>query len=84
MFNVTDFLSKPVLALYEGEILGEACDLIFDEKLKTLNYIKILDKENEVEMYVKSTAIYNVGKNAITMKNKLHVVTQSEMEKYLD
>lgn len=83
MFNVTDFLSKPVLALYEGEILGEACDLIFDEKLKTLNYIKILDKENDVEMYVKPTAIYNVGKNAITIKNKSHVVTQPEMKKYL-
>lgn len=83
MFNVTEFLSKPVLALYEGEILGEVSDLIFDDKLKNLNYIKIVDKENDAEMFVKPSAIYNVGKNAITIKNKSLVVDKPEMEKYL-
>ena len=83
MFNVTEFLSKPVLALYEGEILGEVCDLLFDTKLKNLRYIKIVDNENSNEMFIKPATIYKVGKNAITIKNKSLVIAEPEMEKCL-
>ena len=74
MYNILNLLNKPVLALYEGEIVGQVQDFIFDRKLHRLELIQISGEDSTC--YIAPSAIYNVGKNAITIKNKTQIKSQ--------
>lgn len=83
MYNILELINKPVLAVYEGEIIGEIKNLIFDDKIKKLHYLQIDNKEDDSTLYVSPNAIYNVGKNAVTIKNKSSLIDSLPDGKYL-
>ena len=70
-----DLLNLSVLSLYEGELLGKVDKLFFDKKLKKLLEIEIIGQEG-IRLSLPSKNIYNVGKNAITIKNNQMVTTK--------
>ncbi len=63
-----EFLSKSVLSLFEGELIGNVDKLYFDKKLKKLVELEIIS-ENGTRYSLPVKNIYNIGKNAITVKN---------------
>lgn len=81
MYYCSDFLSRPVLSLYEGELVGNVDKLLFDRKLKKLLFLEITN-ENDTHFLLPTKNIYNVGKNAITIKNNLAVNLKIEDGNY--
>ena len=70
MKKVTDFLSKPVLSLYESTTEGVVKDVIFDKNFKKLKYIVLFtDNELEDEKIVNVNDVYSYGENALILKN---------------
>jgi len=66
---LNELLQKPILSLYEGEILGNINKIYFDKSKKKLSAFEIInDDDINYCLYVKN--IYNIGKHAITIKNK--------------
>lgn len=76
MYYCKDFNSLSVLSLYEGELLGVVDKLYFDKKIKKLCEIELISSDG-VRMVLPTKNIYNVGKNAITVKNNQSVVLKA-------
>lgn len=77
MYYCNEFLSKSVLSLYEGELIGTVDKLYFDKKLKRLVEIELIG-ENDTRYRLPTKNIYHVGKNAITVKNNQAVSLKVE------
>ena len=77
MYYCNDFYSLSVLSLYEGELLGVVNKLYFDNNLKKLTSIELLNDES-VSLILPVKNIYNIGKNAITVKNNQAVSLKVE------
>lgn len=77
MYYCNDFYSLCVLSLYEGELLGMVNKLCFDKKLKKLVNIELLSDEGAT-LVLPVKNIYNIGKNAITVKNNQAVSLKVE------
>ena len=73
MYYCKELFSLSVLSLYEGELLGVVDKLFFDKKLKKLLHI-VLVGANGAKLVLPVKNIYNIGKNAITVKNNQAVM----------
>ena len=81
MYYCSDFVSRPVLSLYEGELIGSVDKLLFDKKLKKLLFLELIG-ENDNRFLLPTKNIYNVGKNAITIKNNTAITLKTDDESY--
>ena len=81
MYYCSDFISRPVLSLYEGELIGNVDRLLFDKKMKKLLYLELIG-ENDNRFLLPTKNIYNVGKNAVTIKNNTAVSLKIEDDCY--
>ena len=77
MYYCSDFVSRPVLSLYEGELIGSVDKLLFDKKLKKLLFLELIG-ENDNRFLLPTKNIYNVGKNAITIKNNTAITLKTD------
>ena len=82
MYYCNDLNSLSVLSLYEGELLGVVNRLYFDKKLKKLVSIELINDDG-VALVLPVKNIYNVGKNAITVKNNQSVSFEIEQSNYV-
>lgn len=66
---ISELLEKPILSLYEGELIGNINKIYFD---KTRNKIKLFEilNEEDIAYCLSPKYIYTIGKHAITIKNK--------------
>lgn len=70
---LSELLQKPLLCLYEGELLGNINKVFFDKSRKKIKGFEILNEE-EICYFLYPKHIYTIGKHAITIKNKQHLV----------
>lgn len=77
MYYCDELLSKSVLSLYEGELLGVVDKLYFDKKMKKLIQLELIT-ENDTRLLLPTKNIYHIGKNAITVKNNQSVSLKVE------
>jgi len=70
---LSELLQKPILSLYEGELLGNINKVFFDKSKKKIKTFEILNDE-EISYCLQPKFIYTIGKHAITIKNKQHLV----------
>lgn len=77
--EIRDLLSRPVLSLYEGEMLGTVCGVMFDRKLKNMTGIEFAT-DDDIHYVVLAKNIYHVGKNAITIKNNEYAILRDNLE----
>lgn len=77
MYYCNEFLSKSILSLYEGELIGKVDKLYFDKKLKRLVELELIG-ENDTRYILPTKNIYHIGKNAITVKNNQAVLLKVE------
>jgi len=66
---LNELLQKPILSLYEGEILGEINKIYWDKNKKKIKNFQIFNDEN-ISYYLEPKSMYANGKHAITIKNK--------------
>ena len=70
MKNLTNFLGKPVISLYEGNLEGYVKNVIFDKSLKKLKYFVLFeDNEFQDEKMLEISKVYNFNNDAIIIKN---------------
>jgi len=70
---LSELLQKPVLSLYEGEIIGNINKVFFDKNKNKIKSFELLNEE-EIGYYLYPKFIYSLGKHAITIKNKQNLV----------
>lgn len=70
---LSELLQKPILSLYEGELLGNINKVFFDKSKNKIKTFEILNDE-EISYCLYPKFIYTVGKHAITIKNKQNLV----------
>ena len=66
---ISEITEKPILSLYEGELLGNIHKIYFDKTRKKIKAFEIIN-EQEITYLLSPKHIYTLGKNAITVKNK--------------
>jgi len=70
MRSVTEILSKPVISLYEGKTEGTIKNVIFSKELKALKWLVLFDDKEMLEQkYLYAKDIFNIGENAVVVKN---------------
>ena len=82
MKRITEFLGKPVISLLEGNIEGYVKNVVFDKTLKKVKYLVIFeDNEFQDEKMLETSKIFNIGENAIVIKNNscLELVKQEAL-----
>lgn len=66
----TEIISQPIINLYNGNYEGTVKDICFDNKFKKVKWLVYFEEHDELEDKALDTSkIYNVGPNAITIKN---------------
>ena len=70
---LSELLQKPILSLYEGELLGNINKVFFDKNKNKIKNFKILN-DDDVSYYLEPKSIYSIGKHATTIKNKQSLV----------
>lgn len=70
---LSELLQKPLLCLYEGELLGNINKVFFDKSKKKIKSFEILNDE-DISYFLYPKYIYTIGKHATTIKNKQHLV----------
>lgn len=70
---LSELLQKPLLCLYEGELLGNIHKVFFDKSKKKIKSFEILNEE-EISYHLYPKFIYSLGKHAITIKNKQNLI----------
>lgn len=70
---LSELLQKPLLCLYEGELLGNINKVYFDKSKKKIKSFEILNDE-DISYFLYPKYIYTIGKHATTIKNKQHLV----------
>lgn len=66
---LSELLQKPILSLYEGELLGNIDRVFFDKTKSKIISFEILN-EDGLSYCLQPKHIYTLGKHAITIKNK--------------
>ncbi len=70
---ITEIMAKPILSLYEGELLGNIHKVYFDKSRKKIKSFEIIN-DQEITYHLSPKHIYTLGKNAITIKNKQNLI----------
>ena len=70
---LSELLQKPLLCLYEGELLGNINKVFFDKSKKKIKSFEIINDE-DISYYLYPKHIYTIGKHATTIKNKQNLV----------
>ena len=79
MYYCKNLEKLTILSLFEGEIIGTVNKLYFDRKLKKLCEIEIVSEEG-LNMILPVKNVYNVGKNALTIKNNQAIILKNSLE----
>ena len=70
MKKLTDFLGKPVISLYEGNIEGYVKNVVFEKGMKKIKYFVLFeDNDFQDEKMLESSKIYKYLSDAIIIKN---------------
>lgn len=81
---LNELLQKPILSLYEGELLGNINNVYFDKVKKKITCFELVNDE-DISYCLLPKSIYTIGKHAITIKNKqaLTISLNEPTETYL-
>ena len=70
---LSELLQKPILSLYEGELIGSIKKVFFDKSKNKIKSFEILNEE-DISYCLYPKHIYTIGKHAITIKNKQNLI----------
>ena len=70
---LSELFQKPILSLYEGEILGSVNRVYFNKSKSKITYFEVLGDE-DLSYCLQPKYIYTIGKHATTIKNKQNLI----------
>lgn len=70
---LNELLQKPILSLYEGELIGNINKVFFDKNKNKIKSFEIINEE-DITYCLYPKFIYTIGKHAITIKNKQNLI----------
>lgn len=70
---LSELLQKPILSLYEGEVLGNINKVFFNKSKNKITCFEVLDDE-DLSYCLQPKFIYTIGKHATTIKNKQNLI----------
>lgn len=68
MYRLTDIISKPVISIADGKQVGTAESAVFNKSLSKLTHISVFDLELEDKVYIPSSLILSMEKEAVMVK----------------
>ena len=75
MIKISDFLGKPVLALYDAQTIGTATDILFDSKLKKAKCIKVFQDEDDTlpeTLYIPLRSVKDLLSDTLAIASRHH------------
>lgn len=69
MEKVSNFISKKVISIEEGNALGYVLNVIFDERVKTMLGLVVVDEESENTFLLSNQNIVSTGENCVMVKD---------------
>lgn len=69
MEKVSEFISKKIISIDDGNLIGYALNVIFDNDLKTFDGLIIADEENENTFVLNRKDIISVGEDCVMIDN---------------
>ncbi len=71
MEKITNYISKKVISLDDGDMVGYVLNVFFDENIKTFNGLIVIDEESENEFALPRADIVSVGEDCVMIENSL-------------
>ena len=69
MEKVCNFISKKVLSLSQGSVVGYVLNVVFSEGLKTFEGCEVVDEESESVFFLKEKDILSVGEDCVVVED---------------
>ena len=69
MEKVSSFISKKVISLAQGSVVGYVLNVVFDEKLKFFEGCEIVDEESENVLFLNEKDILSVGEDCVVVED---------------
>ena len=69
MEKISSLISKKVISIEEGSLIGYVLDLVFDEELKTYEGLILVDEESEKTFFLKREDILSVGDDCVMIED---------------
>ena len=69
MKTINDFIGKKVVALSQGASIGYVLDVTFDENLKKMEGIILVDEENEDEKFLSKEKVLSQNEEYIFVES---------------
>ncbi len=69
MEKITSYISKKVISLDSGDMVGYVLNVFFDEKIKTFEGLIVVDEESENSFALSRADIVSVGNDCIMIDN---------------
>lgn len=73
MYKISEVISKPVYAIYEGMEVGTVINFLYDSERKKVKGLFIFDDESDQEQYIANKNIYRLGTDNVLVKNRSKV-----------
>lgn len=80
MIKLSALISKPVISLYDCECVGIIYNALFNKETKHLDYLIILDEENEIEYALSTQNILHSSHDAIIIKNNTSIELKNDID----
>lgn len=71
MEKISNFISKKVISLDDGNLVGYVLNVIFDENLKYFDGLIVVDEESENSFVLKREDIVSTGEDCVMIDNSL-------------
>jgi sporulation protein YlmC with PRC-barrel domain len=68
MLKLTDLISKPVVSLAEGRLVGTAQNAVFDKKLKKMQYLAAFDENGGEDVFIPASSVVACENHAVIVK----------------
>lgn len=69
MYNLSELISKPVIDISDGRVIGTLENAVFSKKLSKVRYLVIFNENREDKIYLPSSYILNAHRQAIMAKS---------------
>ena len=75
---IRDIITKKVVSIYEGEVVGYVLGLKIRNKMEKIESIIIADDENDMEYILKTQDIFDMNNDCVMIKNKSKLMVTTD------
>lgn len=73
MEKVSEFISKKVISIEDGNLIGYVLNIMFDDQLKIFDGLIVVDEESENTFFLHRKDIVSIGQDCVMIDNANHL-----------